>query len=95
MADKLPKPQGTEWYRTRPLAVQKRIDEYPPTWLYRMRSTGQIVYLYSYTEEDDVCDTCIVDIVPAYNPGMIVARRVFDVSLNDLEKLTEDPNWRP
>lgn len=80
--------QDTDWYKSRPPAVQRRIDEDPPSGLYRLRSTGQIVWLYSYGEgADGQCDTCTVVVSGKYNPGVVVERGVFGVSFADLEPI--------
>lgn len=84
--------QETDWYKSRPAAVQQRIDEYPPGRLYRMRSTGHIVTLYSYAESaDGTCTTCCVNVLARYNPGLAFERRVFAVSFDDLEDAGEIP----
>lgn len=80
--------QDTDWYKARPLLIQQKIDLYPPDRLYRMKSTQQIVYLYSYEENDDgLCETCTITITRKFNPTCVLDRRVFGVRLDDLEEV--------
>jgi len=84
----------TEWYQGRPTIVQRRIDEYPPQFLYRKKDTGHVVELYSYDEgEDGLCKTCTILILQKNNDHMRIAmeRRVFGVPFDDLERLEQ---WR-
>lgn len=84
----------TDWYKSRPAAVQRRIDEYPPTHLYRMRDTGQLVRLHAYSEGKDgacaTCDTCQVVVSRRYNPGVVMERIVFGVQFANLEDTGEE-----
>lgn len=83
--------QETEWYQTRPPAVQRRIDEYPPTHLYRMKQSGQFVVLYAYEQQaTDRCETCKVRVLRRYNPHTSMERIVFGVPFSDLEDTGED-----
>ena len=80
------KVQETRWYRERPLSVQRAIDRWPPDQLYRIKSTGQVAFLYSYGEaEDGTCTTCTVCVTRRYNPTCLRERSVFGVPLEDLE----------
>jgi hypothetical protein len=67
--------QQHEWYRSRPEAVQRRIDAYPPIVLYRLKTTNQIVQMYSYEEDE-------------HNPQVTQDRIVFGISFDDLEAIT-------
>jgi hypothetical protein len=83
--------QQTEWYRTRPATVQRRIDSHPPTQLYRMRKTGQIVPIYSYAEDHNgECTTCTVLVLEEYNGPLFMERQVFGVAFEDLEPTGRD-----
>lgn len=80
--------QDTDWYKERPPLIQQKIDAYPPDRLYRQKSTGRIVYLYSYEEGDDgQCEMCTITITKRFNPTCVLDRRVFDVPLEDLEEM--------
>jgi hypothetical protein len=57
-----------------------------------MRDTGQLVYLYSYEEDEDgECTTCAVIVSPAYN-SVVIGRRVFGVPFEKLEPTGLGPN---
>jgi len=80
--------QDSKWYKARPPLIQQKIDLYPPDRLYRQKSTGRIVYLYSYEEgEDGLCETCTITITKRFNPTCVLNRRVFGVRLDDLEEV--------
>lgn len=82
--------QASEWYQTRPLAVQKRIDTHPPNKLYRLSTTGQIVPLYSYeVDNQGECNTCKVHVLREHNPEVILERTVFGVPFENLVPIEE------
>jgi hypothetical protein len=85
--------EWNNWLKGRPPAVQARAVRYPPGQPYRLRQTGQKVWIYSYTEHPaGVCDTCQVrtsalgilgaEIDP---DGTGPAKLVFGVPFTDLE----------
>lgn len=73
--------EWAEWVKTRPPVVQELCRRFPPNRLYRLRTTGQRVTLYSYNEDG----TVTVNVTGEYN-RIIYARRVFGVSPDDLEE---------
>ena len=78
----------TEWYQTRPPAVQQRIDACPPTQFYRLKTTGQIVPIYSYeVNHQGECNTCKVQVLRQYNPEVVLDRTVFNVPFENLEAI--------
>jgi hypothetical protein len=82
--------QESEWYQSRPPHVQRRIDEYPPNYLYRnVPANNQMVVIYSYEERDGQCDTCKVQVLRKYNPHIFIERTVFGVPFTSLERLQE------
>lgn len=70
-----------KWVATRPPEVQSLCNRLPPDRLYRMKSTGHRVTLYSYSEDG----TVTVDVTGEYN-AVVMERRVFGISPDDLEE---------
>lgn len=70
-----------EWVASRPPIVKAVCEKLPPDRLYRMKSTGSRVTLYSYSEDG----TVTVDITGQYNAHMM-DRQVFGIDPNDLEE---------
>lgn len=73
------------WVATKPECVQKMCRSHPPDEMYKMKSTGQIVTLYSYSEDG----TVTVDIDNEITLQLMVPRRVFGIDIKDLEFLTK------
>jgi hypothetical protein len=76
------------WVSERPTAVRETLQRYDlkPWTLYRLKSTGHRVTLYSVDEpEDGSAPTLKVDVSVRFNV-LAFARRVFGVSPDDLEE---------
>lgn len=79
---KEPHQDWDNWVNSRPPVVAEMARKLPPFTLYRMKSTGQIASIYSYSEDR----TVTVYISGENNPGMIVLdRQVFGIDPDDLE----------
>ena len=77
------------WLASRPQAVREAIEKYHPTHLFRMKSTGQRVWIESFAENDDGSVTeCTVVVSSQFN-RVIFDRRVFGIELADLDDLGE------
>lgn len=75
------------WLSTRPAAIQKVAKEYGPWTVYRIKSTGDLVRLYSYGEVSDGSVTLTVHIPKEWNPGRIALHNsVFGLKPEDLEE---------
>lgn len=72
-------PAWQAWLETRPVIVREMATRIRPDRLYRMTSTGQRCYVYSYSEDGTV--TVIVD--GQFN-RVLFGRQVFGISPNDL-----------
>ena len=87
-----------EWFDSRPPHVQQRIREYPPGGFYWLKSSGHVVRLYCYSEDEETqtCDTCQVVVLQEHNPHKLLAfdRRVFGIPFDDLEPLSDDEQER-
>ena len=70
-----------DWVATRPEGIQKLCRQLPPDRLYRMKTIGQRVTIYSYSEDG----TVTVDVSGEYNFALF-ERRVFGVNPDDLEE---------
>ena len=70
-----------EWVATRPESVQKLCRQLPPNRLYRLKTSGHRVTLYSYCEDG----TLTVEVSGEYNAVMF-DRRVFGIKPEDLEE---------
>ena len=71
----------SEWIDSRPKIIQDICKKLPPNRLYRMKSTGQRVYIYSYSEDG----TVTVDITGQYN-FITFDRQVFGIDPDNLEE---------
>lgn len=67
------------WTSTRPAVIQEMLKSHPPGRLYRMRSTGHRVEIYSYSENR----TVTVSITGRYN-FVVMDRQVFGIPIEDL-----------
>ncbi len=70
-----------EWVKTRPECIRVLCERFTPDRLYRLKSTGSRVTIYSYSEDN----TLTVDITGDYNAHMM-DRRVFGINPDDLEE---------
>src|SRR5262245_52877430 len=74
-----------EWVASRPPAVRKVAERFDPWTLYRMKSTGHRVTLYSFGEGRDGCKVSLtVNVLGAFNL-VTFERRVFGIDPDDLE----------
>jgi hypothetical protein len=76
--------QWAKWVSTRPPNVRAVAERLNPWTLYRMKSTGHRVTVYSFGEEKDGTVTLTVEITGQYN-ALIHDRRVFGIDPADLE----------
>ncbi len=86
----LDKKAWNRWVKSRPVVVREICRRLPPDRLYRMKSTGQRVTLYSYSEEGSVT----VNITGEYN-AIVFDRQVFGIDPNDLEECDLPPSDEP
>ena len=70
-----------EWVKTRPECIRLLCERFPPDTLYRLKSTGSRVTIYSYSETN----TVTVNITGQYNAHMM-DRQVFGIDPDDLEE---------
>jgi len=73
-----------EWTRGRPKVVRDMIRKLPMDRLYRLKSSGHRVTLYSYSEDG----TVTVNVLSVWNPEtpLLSERRVFGIDPKDLEE---------
>ncbi len=71
-----------EWVAGRPASVAALCRKLPPDRLYKMRSTGHRVTLYSYSEGGTVS----VIVANKYNKRVQMDRNVFGINPDDLEE---------
>ena len=69
----------------RPDNVRKVAERFDPWTLYHMKSTGQHVTLYSFSEADNGTVTLTVNVTREFNPEVLVERQVFGIDPDDLE----------
>jgi hypothetical protein len=83
------------WYKALSDKVRERVDTYPPTKKYRMKTTGRIVTLVSYDEDKNGdCNTATVDVSRDDNPSLLFERQVFGVEFNELEPVNPLENLK-
>lgn len=89
-ADEADRQKVIGWFLSRPIAVREAILKYPPHKTYRLKSTNQIVRIYSYSEDDDgKCKECRITVLPKDNPTVLIPRVVFGIKFKDLEMIKE------
>ena len=84
----------TDWYKGRPLIIQKAIDKLPPTSLYRFKESGKQCRLIGYQEPNDKSKEVTVRVQKTGVGGFMAmvglesldTCQVFDVKLTDLEQ---------
>jgi hypothetical protein len=87
--------QQSAWYKALSEKVRERVDAYPPTKKYKMKSTGRIVTLVSYDEDKNGdCNTVTVDVSREDNPGLFMEREVFGVEFDELEPVNPSENLK-
>jgi len=79
------KMEWAEFVATRPPNVRKIAGTISPWKLYRLKSTGHRVTIYSFDEHKDGTVTCSVVVSGEYNT-VLFARRVFGIKPSDLEE---------
>lgn len=67
------------WFAERPDCIKALVEKLPPDRLYRMKSTGHRVTIYSYSEDG----TVTVEVTGQYN-FLAFERRVFGIAAADL-----------
>jgi hypothetical protein len=87
--DAIEKLRTTDWFSERPPSVQSRILSHPPTHYYELATTGQIVAIVAYGEDEGGgCPTCRVYVDPDVNPfRFCVGHQVFGIAFDDLRPL--------
>ncbi len=71
-----------DWYNGRPDVIKAMIDKTPINRLYRLKTTGQIVFIFSYKE----CGTVTVTVPAEYNFPHLTTYNVFGINPDDLEE---------
>lgn len=74
--------EWADWVAARPEAVRVVAQRFEPWSLYRLKSSGNRVVIYSIEESDPV--TLTVDVTGDFN-AVAVERRVFGINPDDLE----------
>lgn len=74
-----------EWVASRPESVRVVAERFDPWTLYRMRSTGHRVTLYSFGEAPDGSVTLTVNVTGEFNL-VTFDRQVFGIAPDDLEE---------
>ena len=77
----LNQPEWDAWVASRPECVRVLCERLPPDRLYKMKSTGHRVTMYSYSENG----TVTVNVTGDYNV-VVFERQVFGISPDDLEE---------
>ena len=87
--------QQSAWYKAVSDKVRERVDAYPPTKKYRMKTTGRIVTLVSYDEDKNGDrNTATVDVSRDDNPSLLFERQVFGVEFDELEPVNPLENLK-
>lgn len=73
------------WVESRPEVVKKMAEQFPANRVFRFKTTGHNVILYSYDENG----TMTVLVLKQFNPDKIILfdRRVFGIRPEDLEEI--------
>ncbi len=79
------------WLGQRPESVMRVAERLPPWLLYRLKSTGQLVEMRSFSEDG----TVTVAVLKQWNGPHVFERDVFGVDPADLEAVDAEPSeWR-
>lgn len=82
MAELFPLDDGWfEWLKGRPDSIKALAEKFPGNKLYRLKSTGHRVFIYSYSENN----TMTVVVSGQYN-NVMFERRVFGINPDELEE---------
>lgn len=73
------------WYKRHSLCAQRRIGEYPPDRMYRLKTNGLIVPIHRYVEDNGQCNTCVVKVLRVNNPQYRYKDIALEVAFSDLE----------
>lgn len=73
------------WLAERPPHVRTVAEKFPPNRLYRLKTSGHRVTVYSFSEEAGGCVTAKVNVTAEYNL-VDFERQVFGVNPEDLEE---------
>lgn len=73
-----------EWLESRPLDIREIAKRFEPWGLYRMKSTGHRVTIYSLEKQEDGRISLKVNVMGEFN-AVAFERQVFGVDPNDLE----------
>jgi hypothetical protein len=72
------------WVSSRPAHVKAIAERFDPWSLYKLKSTGQYVTVYSFNKHEDGSITLKVNMPPEFNPFSL-GYLVFGISPEDLE----------
>ena len=85
----------TKWYKTRPIAIQKVIELFPPMGLYKFKDIGKQCVIISYDEPKDKSKEITLTVQKTGVGGILNERghfsfldkgwNVFGVKLTDIE----------
>jgi hypothetical protein len=78
------------WLEGRPPVIQDLARRFPPEGLYRIKSTGQVCQLYSYTEFRDGGVGFMVTCLPGQSVLFPEGHRVFGLKEDDIEPTTRE-----
>jgi hypothetical protein len=91
----LEKLKKSAWFKALSDKVKERVDAYPPTKKYIMKSTGRIVTIVSYDEgKNGDCNTATVEVSRDDNPSLLYERQVFGVEFDELEPVNPPENLK-
>lgn len=80
-----------EWVAERPSKVKDVAEKVFPWKLYKLKTSGHFVTLYSIDEPKDGSEpTLKVDVSREFNQNLEFERRVFGIRLEDLEEVGND-----
>lgn len=79
-----------DWLASVPNSVRKVALKFPIWKLYRMKSTGQIVFIFQYDRDEDDAVTLTVVVTKLYDPKTLQDRQVFGISVDDLEDINQE-----
>lgn len=80
-----------DWVQSRPDSVREIAEKVLPWKLYRLKSSGHVVTLYSIDEPvDGGTPTLKVQVLNRYNDNLAFERTVFGIRLEDLEEIQSE-----
>ncbi len=79
-----------KWYRDLKPNIKKVVDAFPPFYVYRLKDTGHLGFIYSYEDKKDDMEVPVsvtMKLTPQYNSDLVAERLIAFVPPEALERI--------